>query len=51
MSFPAHSTMRRVRPSLLAITVALLSPTLASQAEPLPAGPPPMTAPSSSPVS
>jgi uncharacterized protein (DUF305 family) len=45
MSFPLHSAMRRVRPGLLAITVALLSLAPASQAAPLLAGSPTTVAP------
>lgn len=50
MGLPIHSVTRRVRPGLLAITVALLSLVPASQAAPQPAGSPPAGAPSSSPA-
>ena len=50
MSFPLHCAVRRFRPGLLVITVALLNFTAASQAAPLPAGSPPTTAPSGTPA-
>lgn len=45
MSLPMYSAMRRVRPGLLAITVALLSLTPASPAATLLAGSPTTVAP------
>lgn len=50
MSFPMDSAMRRVKPGLLAITVALLSLTPASQAATLLAGSPTTAAPAGPPA-